>query len=97
MFARFTTIQLKIDSIDNAVQICKESIVPAAQSQKGFKKLYMFLDHETGKGYSLALWETKEDAIANEKNLYYQEQIVKLMPFFRSNPIREGFDVVVDV
>ncbi len=97
MFARFTTIQLKIDKIDNVVQICKESIVPAAQSQKGFRKLSMFLERETGKAIFYTLWETKEDAIANEKSLYYQEQIVKIMPLWRLNPIREGFDVEVDV
>ena len=97
MYARLTRMHFKIDRIEDVLKLYNASVVPAAQSQKGFKKLYMFLDHETGKGYSLALWETKEDAIANEKNLYYQEQIVKLMPFFRSNPIREGFEVEVDV
>jgi len=97
MFARFTTVQLKIDKIDDAIRICEKSIVPAAQSQKGFLKWKMFLDRETGKAMFYTLWETREDAIANEKSLYYQEQIVKLMPFFRSNPMREGFDVEIDV
>ncbi|MBN1221740.1 MAG: hypothetical protein JXB23_00730 [Candidatus Aminicenantes bacterium] len=97
MFARITTMQFKIDKIDDALKIYHESIVPTAQSQKGFKKIYLFLDRETGKGMSIALWKGKEDAIANEKSLYYQEQIIKLMPFFKANPIREGFEVETDV
>jgi len=97
MYARLTRMHFKIDRIEAVVKLYKDSVIPAAKSQKGFKKDYMFLDRETGKGYTLSIWETKEDAIANEKNLYYQEQIVKLMPFFRSNPIREGFEVEVDV
>lgn len=87
MFARLTTIQLKIDKMDDAIHICKGSIVPAAQSQKGFLKLNMFLGHETGKTVFYTLWKTKEDAIANEKSLYYQEQIVKIMPYWKSNPV----------
>jgi len=96
MYARLTKMHFDIEKIEAVLRLYNDSIVPAAKSQKGFKKIYMFLDHETGKGYSLALWDSKEDAIANEKNLYYQEQIVKLMPFFRGNPIREGFEVEVD-
>ena len=97
MYARLTTIQFKIDRLDDAVKVCRTSIVPAAQSQKGFLKLTMFIDRETGKAIFYTLWESKEDAIANEKSLYYQEQIVKVMPFWKSGPIREGFDVEVDV
>jgi heme-degrading monooxygenase HmoA len=97
MFARFTTAQLKIDKLDDAVRVSEKSIAPAAQSQKGFLKFSMFTDRETGKVIFFTLWETKEDAIANEKSLYYQEQILKIMPFLRGNPIREGFEVTVDV
>ena len=97
MFARLTTMQFKIDRIGEALKIYNGSIVPAAQSQKGFQKMYLFLDRDTGKGLSLALWESKDDAIANEKSLYYQEQIVKLMPFFKINPIREGFEVETEI
>ena len=97
MYARLTTMQFKIDRLDDAIKVCRTSIVPAARSQKGFLKLTMFLDRESGKAIFCTLWETKEDAIANEKSLYYQEQILKVMPFRRANPIREGFDVEVDV
>ena len=97
MFARFTTVQFKIDNIIDVIRLCEKSIVPAAQSQKGFLKFNMFLDRETGKAIFFTLWKTKEAAIANEKSLYYQEQIVKIMPFLRSNPIREGFEVELDV
>ena len=35
MFARTTTLQLKIAFIDEALKIYKKSIVPAARAQKG--------------------------------------------------------------
>ena len=96
MFARVTTIHIRTDTIDKAIKIFNESVVPAAKSQKGFKRILFFLDRENGKGHSIALWETQEDAIANEKSLYYQEQLTKFLPFYKSPPVKEGFDVVVD-
>lgn len=96
MFARITTIQVRTQYIDKVIKILKESVVPAAKSQKGFKKIYVFLNRETGKAHSIALWENQEDAIANEKSLYYQEQHVKLLPFYKSDPFKEGFEVIVD-
>ena len=96
MFARQTRLQFRIERIDEAIKIYKESIIPAAKSQKGFKKLYLFLDRLNGKAVSIALWESEEDALANEESHYYQEQLVKLMHLYTAPPIREGFEVIVD-
>ena len=79
MFARTTTMQFKIAFIDDALKVYKNSIVPAAQAQKGLVELTFLLDRDSGKGISIAIWESKEDAKANEESHYYQEQIVKLL------------------
>jgi len=94
MFARLTTLQFKVEGVDEAIKIYKESIIPVTKSQKGYQGLYFFLDRETGKGASITLWETEEDAIANEKNRYYQEQIVKHMHLYAKPPIRERYEVI---
>lgn len=93
MFARTTTMQLKIAFIDDALEVYTNSIVPAAQAQKGFVELKFLLDRNSGKAIAIAFWETEEDARANEQSLYYQEQIVKLMSFYAYPPIKEGFEV----
>ena len=95
MFARCTTMQFKLAFIDQAVLIYKDSIVPAAQSQKGYQALNFYLDRKTGKAISIAIWDSEEDAKANEKSLYYQEQLLKLMHYFASPPIREAYEVIV--
>jgi heme-degrading monooxygenase HmoA len=94
MFARTTTIQLKIAFIDKALEIYKNSIVPAAQAQKGLIELNFLLDRDSGKALSIAIWETEEDAKANEESLYYQEQLIKLRSFYANPPIKEGFEVI---
>ena len=95
MFARVTTLQFKVGGTDEAVKIYKENIVPATKSQKGYQGLHFFLDPETGKSASITLWETEQDAIANENNRYYQEQIVKHMHLYAKPPIRERYEVVL--
>ena len=55
------------------------------------------VDRKTGKGVSITFWESEEDAIANEKNLYYQEQLVKVMNLLNGTLMREGFEVAVQV
>lgn len=96
MFARVTTIQVRTEDIEEVIKIFNESVVPAAKSQTGFIRILFFLDREKGKGHSIALWKTREDAVANEKNLYYQEQLTKFLHFYKAPPVKEGFEVIVD-
>jgi heme-degrading monooxygenase HmoA len=93
MFARTTTFQFKIAFIDEALKVYTNSIVPAAQAQKGLLELNLFIDRDTGKAISIAIWETEEDAKANEESHYYQEQLVKLISFYANPPFKEGFEV----
>lgn len=95
MFARMTTGETKVDWVDKLVKIYEKSIVPAAKSQKGYCGVYFLVDRKTGKLVSITLWDCEEDALANEKSHYYQEQLIKVMNIFTKPPIREGYEVVV--
>ena len=95
MFARVTTVQVNIDKLDEATKIYEESVIPAAKSQKGFRGAYLLTDRKTGKGISMTLWESEEDAIANEQSGYYQEQLNKFKEVFIAPPVREGYEVSV--
>jgi heme-degrading monooxygenase HmoA len=95
MFARFTTVNVWQDKIDEAIAIYKKSVIPAARKQKGFVAAYLLEDRKTGNGVSITFWKNEEDALANEHNRYYQEQILKFVPLLRTPPIREGYEVIV--
>jgi len=95
MYARLTEMNVKPDKIDEAIEIYKKSVVPAAKSQKGFIAAYLLTDKPTGRGISMTIWKTEADALANEHNLYYQEQLVKFIELFQSPPIREGYEISV--
>lgn len=93
MFARLVIVQAKIDKVDEIAKIYKDSVVPAAKSQKGYSGSYLLTDRKTGKGISITLWDTEEDAIVNEQSGYYQEQLDKFKEFFTGPPVREGYEV----
>ena len=95
MFARMTSGETTIERLDEFIKTYENSIIPAAKSQKGYRGAYFFVDRKIGKVVSITLWETEEDAIANEKNLYYQEQLIKVKDFLRGPLIREGYEVSV--
>jgi len=94
-FARLTITQSKIESFDEMVKLYGESVVPAAKSQNGYLGILLLTDRTTGKAISIALWESEEDAIANEKSGYYQEQVGKFKDYFTAPPVREGYEVSV--
>ena len=95
MFARFTNVHVKLHKIDAVINLYKKSVIPAAKTQKGYKGAYLMVDRSTGKGVSVTMWDSEEDALANEKNLYYQEQVMKFIPFYTADPIREGYEILV--
>ena len=95
MYARVTLVQCNVDKVDEAVNIYKDSVVPAAKSQKGYRSMLLLTDRKTGKGISIACWDTEEDANANEQSGYYQEQLGKFKDVFTAPPVREGYDVNV--
>ena len=95
MFARFTIVQVKLEKIDETIKLYEESVVPGAKAQKGYKGLYLFTDRSTGKGCSISLWDSEEDAVANEQSGYYKEQVNKFIEYFAAPPVQEGYEVVV--
>ncbi|UCE55930.1 MAG: hypothetical protein JSV31_10940, partial [Desulfobacterales bacterium] len=73
----------------------EDSVVLAAKSQKGYRGHYLFTDRKTGKGCSISLWNSEEDAITNEQSGYYKEQVGKFAEYFTAPPVQEGYEVSV--
>jgi len=95
MFARLTIAKFKPGTLNELMKIYKESIVPAAESQKGYVKAYLLTNSKENKGISITVWDNEEDAVAGEQSGYYQEQIGKVKHLFASVPVREGYEVSV--
>ena len=95
MYARVTIVQIQPGKVDEATRIYRDSVVPAAKQQKGFKGIYMLTDRNTGKGISIALWETEADMKAGESSGFFQQQLAKFKDIFGAPPVREAYEVSV--
>jgi heme-degrading monooxygenase HmoA len=95
MYARVTTAQIEPKDIEEAVEIYRESVVPAAKKQKGFVAISLMINPETGDILSIGYWNSEEDCIATEKNLFYQEHVAKFIPYYVKHPIRDGYEVLI--
>jgi hypothetical protein len=97
MYARLTIMSFKIDRIEEGIKIYQKSVIPAAKKQKGFMGAYLLIDQKAGKAISITHWRSEKLALANEENLYYQEQLVKFLDVMIPPVIKEAYDVRVKV
>jgi len=95
MFARMTILEIKAETIEDAIKLFRKSVIPEAKKQKGYEGACLLIDRSQGKGKAVTFWRNEEDAIANEKSCYYQEQLIKFLGMFAAPPSREGYEVVV--
>lgn len=65
MFARVTITEGSPAEIDTAIRFMRETVLPQARSMRGFRGGYLLVDRKTGKGMSIALWETEADLNAS--------------------------------
>jgi heme-degrading monooxygenase HmoA len=98
MVVRATEAEIDVVRMNpaDAIEVFKESVIPALHEQEGYEGCYVLLSEE-GKVLVLSFWESNETARATRLSGFYQEQISKLADFvvFRQQPGREAYDVVV--
>ncbi len=93
MHARVVMLQIRSDKISEAVHIFRESVIPAAEKQQGFKGGLLLVDDAVGKGLSITMWETEAEMRATETGRYLAEQIDKFADLLAAPLIRESFEV----
>ena len=93
MYARVTTLHLKVKSMEDAIKVYEDSIIPEARKQEGFKNAFFLSNRNAGKFVLVTIWESVDFALKNQKTGYYQTQIDKLEEFMVVKPEVEGFSV----
>jgi len=97
MYARVTSVQVSPDKVDEAIQLWRDSVMPAAKQQKGFKSGRLLVDRKTGKAVSVGLWEMEADVQATgERSAYMQEQLAKFASLFTAPPVIEHYEVAAE-
>jgi heme-degrading monooxygenase HmoA len=83
-------------SIAQAVELFRESVVPALREQEGYAGVHVLLSDE-GKVLVITFWDSEEAADAGMagSRSFYSEQLSKFVTLYRSPPGREMYDVVL--
>ena len=93
MHGRIVSVQVAPETLKTVTDIYIESVVPAAEQQKGFKAAILFTDDDTGKAVSITIWDSEEDLMRGQESGYYQEQIGKFTEYFIRAPDQVGFEM----
>ena len=96
MHVRAVTVQIQPGKTQEAIDLFKESLVPALKAQKGFQGFYLMTDANSGKGLGISVWETEADMLAVESSGAYQEQVSKFGDVFAGAPALEHYELSVD-
>ena len=102
MYVCVTTLQWqigkKVEAMEEAIAIVKESILPVSRQQPGFQGFLTLLDRRGGKLILLTLWETEAELKAGEASGYYREQLAKfahLSQLYVTPPYREVYELII--
>jgi len=95
MYARHVTTYVKMDKMEEALKIFEDSVIPEGKAQEGYFGIYLLTNKESGKIVSITLWNSQEDARANEESGYYRKQVEKFNDVVTQPPIKEGYDVTI--
>jgi len=93
MFARLVSAQARSDKLNEAIRIWKEKDIPLMKSVKGYRGAYLLTDHKTGRAISITLWDSEEDAIADEQSALHQKQLDMYKDLMTGEPIHQRYEV----
>ena len=83
-------------SVAQAIDVFRESVVPALRDQDGYEGVYVLVSPE-GKALALTFWRDEaaaEAGLAGGRS-FYAEQIEKFVTIYRSPPGRETYQVAL--
>ena len=97
MHARVVSMEVLPMNVGEVVRIYRDSVVPAAKEEQGFKGALLLTDPYTGEGVSISLWESEDDMHASEASGFYHRKLDQLDTLFISTPVRKHYEVSVQV
>jgi quinol monooxygenase YgiN len=95
MRARVVRVQTEPEQADEAANLFRDSVVPAAKQQPGFKGALLLVDPDTGKGLAVSMWEDEAAMERSEDSGYLKEQLAKFSKLFTGPPRAQHYEVRV--
>jgi len=93
MLASVTSIQIKVNQINEAIDVYEKHVIPERKTLKGNSGGYLLINRSSGKGFAITLWDTVDDYQAyskSERTGEYRDKLRKFKDHFASDPIGLG-------
>jgi len=84
-------------NVAEVVRIYRDSVVPAAKEEQGFRGALLLTDQDTGECVSISVWETEDDMHASEASGYYHRKLGQFGALFISPPVRKHYEANIQV
>ncbi len=97
MISRIISFHIKPGMLDEAVRLYNEEAMPLMTAQKGFKSILLITDRESNSGYSVIIFETKEDLDEYVRSGNGARAVGTLKNLFEGSPKVEVCEVNVKV
>ena len=98
MYARLTTTPISPYRMEEAINLARDTTLPAASQQPGFKGYLMLVDRSAGTALTITFWDDEADRqISGPNSAYYKDSISKIVPLLTGAPAVEDFEVALQV
>jgi len=92
MFARYSSVHLKHNSVAEFTRTIDQEIIPLLRRQKGFQDEITFVSSNGTEAVGISLWDQKENAEAYDRGTY--PQVLKaLEKVFDGTPRLQTYEV----
>ena len=95
MHGRVVSVQVEPAKLGEAAELYRDSVVPAAQQQPGFRGAMLLTDSESGNAISVTFWDTEEHLVRGQESGFYQDQIAKFAEYLVRLPDQQGYELSV--
>jgi hypothetical protein len=98
MYARITTTPITPYRLDEAINLSRDTTLPAARQQAGFQGYLLLVDRSAGMDITITFWKDEDDRqITGPNSAYYKDSISKIVPLLTGAPVVEDFEVALQV
>jgi hypothetical protein len=97
MHARVITAPVRPGKLDEAIQVFRDSVLPAAGQQAEAKQVIVLADRDASQCLVVALWESEEALVASDRSGYFAQQLAKFIGLFSAPPRTDTYEVAVSV
>ena len=96
--ARTLSLPVAGDTLDQALEVYTEVLLPELKQQPGFQGVLWFADRQAGSGLGLSLWTSAEAMrAADEPGAFFPRAAQALAAFFQAPPVRDYYTVSVQL